>query len=340
MGKINKLILVSCMLFIISGNTQSKQNEQPKFNEGFEGCTQVFVGRVAPLVNNSKANKDTYPICFTGFAVKYSGVSKTGLFSAEYVTYESLQKARLLSREDTFHEESRIPEKHRALLDDYRGSGYDRGHLAPNGNRYSRVDQYESFSLANIIPQAPKNNQEQWRNIEEATRTIVTKSKQPVYTVTGPLYLDKKVKKIGKNGVLIPTHIYKVVYYPTLNVASAYVSVNDNVARTETTSIMQLQKYSGITFFPAINNVNMLNQRFDLPLSANAAYKLREFKPLYSDSNIFNIMPDYSIASPYVNQKNTKEIQNISVTKTKEILDKQYQRALKESQKAINGIFK
>ena len=337
--KTKTFVAVSCIL-LLPAVAQSKQTQPLKINAGFERCTQVFMGKVAPIIMNPKANVNTYPICFTGFALNYSGVSKTALFSAEFITHESLQKAKQISREDSFHEESRIPEKHRSLLTDYRGSGYDRGHLAPNGNRYSRVDQHESFSLVNIVPQAPKNNQEQWRNLEEATRTMVTKSKQPVYIITGPLHLDKKVKKLGKSGVLIPTHIYKVVYYPTLNVASAYVSVNDNIAKTDVTSVMQLQKYSGITFFPAMRNVNLLNQRFALPLSANAAYKMREFKTLYGDSNIFEVMPDYSIASPYNTQKKQNErSQNNELNKARAAIDKEYQKAIKSSQKAIIGIF-
>lgn len=112
---------------------------------------------------------------FSNFAVNYSGVSKTALWSAEYVTPESLRKAKNVSREDTFHEETRLPSKVRSLLTDYQRSGYDRGHLVPSANSPSRIDQNQTFSLANIIPQSPKANQENWRKIEEGVRTMVTK---------------------------------------------------------------------------------------------------------------------------------------------------------------------
>lgn len=65
----------------------------------------------------------------------YSGVSKTPLWVAEYLNPQRLSTK--IKREDNFHEESRVAERHRALLSDYRGSGYDRGHMAPNGDMSS-----------------------------------------------------------------------------------------------------------------------------------------------------------------------------------------------------------
>lgn len=334
-------LYLACILTTIPMNSYSKKIEPLKLNKGFERCSQVFQGKVAPLIMNPKISKDTYQICFKEFAVSYSGVSKTGLFSAEFITFESLQKAKKIKREDSFHEESRIPEKHRSLLSDYRGSGYDRGHLAASGNKSDRADQYESFSLANIIPQAPKNNQDKWRNLEEATRTIVTKTRLPVYTITGSLFLNKRTKKIGK-GVLVPSHIYKVVYYPALGVASAYVSVNDNIAQTDIVTVMELQKYSHITFFPAINNISLLNKRYALPLSANAAYKMKNFVLMNSsNTNIFEIMPDNSI-SPLKTNNKASDNEKIIRQQQKKImaeLNKEYEKSIKQTTSVIKSVF-
>ena len=103
----------------------------------------------------------------------YSGISKTPLWSAEHLNAERLSVK--IKREDNFHEETRVAQRHRALLSDYRGSGYDRGHMAPNGDMPNKESQSDSFSLSNMVPQAPKNNQEVWRKLEEATRAIATK---------------------------------------------------------------------------------------------------------------------------------------------------------------------
>ncbi len=141
----------------------------------------------------------------------YSGVSKTPLWVAEALTPARLSQR--IPREDNFHEEPRVKAEHRATLLDYRGSGYDRGHMAPNADMTNLAAQFDSFSLANMVPQAPKNNQQVWRELEEATRAVVTKQKQDVYVITGPSFNAKRLKTIGQ-GVIVPTAVYKAVYMP------------------------------------------------------------------------------------------------------------------------------
>lgn len=268
-------------------------------------CKQFFYKNFAPILNNKKLSKDNHEVCFSNFAVNYSGVSKTALWSAEYVTPESLSRAKKVSREDTFHEETRLPSKVRSLLTDYQRSGYDRGHLVPSANSPSRIDQNQTFSLANIIPQSPKANQENWRKIEEGVRTMVTKYRQPSYVITGPLYLSKRVTKIGK-GVLVPSHTYKVVFFPDRGVMSAYVTVNDNIAKTDVVSVAQLQEKSGIVFFPNLQGSKIISQRMKLPLSANAAYKAWDIPVINGQSQIFDVMPDPD-ALPAVAKKGAQD---------------------------------
>lgn len=272
---------------------------------GFSHCSSLFFEGYAPIISNQKLSKNLYPLCSSSFAVNYSGVSKTALWSAEYTTPEVLRQAKQISRDDEFHEETRIPVKVRSLLSDFRGSGYDRGHLSPSASRPTKLDQYQSFSLSNIIPQAQKNNQNQWRNAEEAVRTLITKRRESAYVITGPLFLGPKVPKLG-SGVLVPSHVYKVVFFPSSKVMSAYVSVNDDIATTDVVSVAQLQQVSGLVFFPSLNGSPVVARRYALPLSANAAYKMSNFTTKAGSSAIFEIMPDPS-ARPEQGRKNNQK---------------------------------
>lgn len=228
-------------------------------------CSQSFYGGVYPEFTNPKLSNNTQALCMDGFAVMYSGVSRTPLWSAEYLDRKRLQQAKQIDREDSFHEESRLPKSMRAKLSDYSGSGYDRGHLAPNGNMANRSQQYDSFSLANIAPQSPRNNRYIWRNIESATRYL-TQQYGEVYTITGVAFTDKKTKQLADR-VLVPSHFFKAVYIPASNQAGVYYAPNDESERIEVISLDELTAKIGIDVLPVLD-AQTKAQAFDLPLKA------------------------------------------------------------------------
>ena len=236
-------------------------------------CSQSFYGGVYPEFTNPKLSNNTQALCMDGFAVMYSGVSRTPLWSAEYLDRKRLQQAKEIDREDSFHEESRLPKSMRAKLSDYSGSGYDRGHLAPNGNMANRSQQYDSFSLANIAPQSPRNNRYIWRNIESATRYL-TQQYGEVYTVTGVAFTDKKTKQLADR-VLVPSHFFKAVYIPASNQAGVYYAPNDESERIEVISVDELTAKIGIDVLPVLD-AQTKAQAFDLPLKAGDSSDLPE----------------------------------------------------------------
>ncbi|SLJ85844.1 DNA/RNA non-specific endonuclease [Psychrobacter sp. DAB_AL43B] len=236
--------------------------------DDFIQCSQSFYGGVYPEFTNTKLSNNTQALCMDGFAVMYSGVSRTPLWSAEYLTRKRLQQAKQIDREDSFHEESRLPQSMRAKLSDYSGSGYDRGHLAPNGDMANRSQQYDSFSLANIAPQSPRNNRYIWRNIESATRYL-TQQYGEVYTVTGVAFTDKKTKQLAER-VLVPSHFFKAVYIPASNQAGVYFAPNDESERIEIISIDELTAKIGIDVLPVLD-AKTKSQAFNLPLKAGEA---------------------------------------------------------------------
>ncbi|KAM4746372.1 endonuclease G, mitochondrial isoform 1-T1 [Anableps anableps] len=119
-----------------------------------------------------------------------------------------------------FKEDDSVHVFHRATNADYRGSGFDRGHLAAAANhKWSQKAMEDTFYLSNIAPQNPNLNQNTWNNLEKLCRSL-TKHYLNVYVCTGPLYLPRqendgklyvRYQVIGRNHVAVPTHFFKVL---------------------------------------------------------------------------------------------------------------------------------
>lgn len=60
--------------------------------------------------------------------------------------------------------------------------------MAPAADMSTVEGMAQCFSLANMIPQAPKNNQKAWSSIEKATRKYIKRADGDVYVITGPVF--------------------------------------------------------------------------------------------------------------------------------------------------------
>jgi len=97
-----------------------------------------------------------------------------------------------------------------ASLADYRGSGFDRGHLCPAAvNKWSASAMSESFYMSNMSPQWPGFNRGIWKRLESQVRTWAYKNDK-IYVVSGPI-LRPGLSKIGRNGVSVPESYYKAI---------------------------------------------------------------------------------------------------------------------------------
>jgi endonuclease G len=215
-----------------------------------ETCPQHFAGGEAPAFINDKLAARTIALCFEAFAIMHSGLSRTPLWAAELITPESIAAARRVKRKNRFHAEPRLPASDRAELRDYARSGFDRGHMIAAANMPTKKAQYESFSLANIVPQHPDNNQGVWSGLEEATRALALR-RGALYVITGPLFEGKTLQRLNSR-VLVPTHVFKAIYDPARNAAAAYISENREGAGYHTISIEALENRLGINLFPAM----------------------------------------------------------------------------------------
>ncbi len=225
-------------------------------------CPQHFLSGEAPDLVTPALAAQTHELCYTGFGILHSGLTRTPLWSAEHLTRDRVDAARGLERHNTFHAEPRLPAEERAELADYARSGYDRGHMAPSGDMPDAASQNESFSLANMIPQNPDNNRNLWEGIEAAVRDLV-RAEGELYVVTGPLFQGETLQRLHGR-VLVPTAIFKAIYDPTRHQAAAYVVPNIEGNQWQAVSLAQLEEMSGLDVFPSLPQ-SVKDSRMALP---------------------------------------------------------------------------
>jgi len=125
---------------------------------------------------------------------------------------------------EPFAEDPKDPPHMRSTLNDYKGSGFDRGHMVAAGDiKFSQKALDETFFLSNISPQVGVGfNRGYWERLERWCRGLVNKNEfSDVFVITGPLYIPSK-ESDGKfymhhqvlsngQGVHVPTHFFKVI---------------------------------------------------------------------------------------------------------------------------------
>ncbi|MEJ0022316.1 MAG: DNA/RNA non-specific endonuclease [Alphaproteobacteria bacterium] len=224
-------------------------------------CQDQYLKGAAPRPAFSLSLSTTRELCYDDFAVLHSGAARTPFYSAEHLTAANVRAARQTERVDVFHEESFLPPTQRAALKDYTRSGYDRGHMAPSGDMPNSTAQAQSFTLANMAPQAPALNRGLWEEIEETARGMAERDGD-VYIVTGPLYANDVTKLNGR--VAVPSGFFKAIYSERSHQVGAYVAANVANASVETISLAQLRDRSGFDVFPTLP-ANVKTQPADLP---------------------------------------------------------------------------
>jgi len=216
----------------------------------FSNCPEHFAGGLPPVVYVQTADA-ARTLCLDGFAILYSTQSKTAVYAAERITPRSLADAKKIKRTGRFYEEARLPSAHRARLADYKGSGFDRGHLFPAGNASTPESMAQSFSLANMVPQDPTNNRGPWaKSVETAVRKYVERSRREVFVLTGPIY-EESIRTIGSSKVWVPSKLFKFVYDPEANKAWGYVLENNESAKVKgVLPYEEMVRATGIEFLP------------------------------------------------------------------------------------------
>jgi DNA/RNA endonuclease G (NUC1) len=156
--------------------------------------------------------------------------------------------------------------QHAVVLNDYKGSCFDRGHQVPSADRTSSVENNEmTFVLSNMVPQTHYLNRVIWRNFENYARSLVNKQNKKVYVIAGPIY-DEDYGRIGVNhDIPVPSKNFKVLIVMDKN-----QSINDANANTQVIAVVMPNKLkSGKKPFEDVNELchDEIQDGSNLPVS-------------------------------------------------------------------------
>ena len=137
---------------------------------------------------------------------------------------------------------------------DYAGTGYDKGHMAPDGDQsWNQQVEFESFLMTNMTPQAGSLNRGIWKLLETSFRGWVYQQNRPFTAISGAIY-GPQDKTIGR-GVVVPHAFYKIViddetgyvagwYFPHV---APYPNLGNDLTRYRR-SIVQIEQEAGVRF--------------------------------------------------------------------------------------------
>ncbi|WAM47569.1 DNA/RNA non-specific endonuclease [Vreelandella venusta] len=145
--------------------------------------------------------------------------------------------------------------------DSYSGSGYDRGHLAPNyaiAAVHGRNAQVDTFLMSNMTPQRPNLNRQLWQRLEESVMDHFAPRFDRLQVITGPIFpehfMDNAFNRVGF--VEVPEAFYKIIVVPNEEAPLALAFImpqdvrgNESLADYLVT-IDEIESRTGLNFFP------------------------------------------------------------------------------------------
>ncbi len=156
-------------------------------------------------------------------------------------------------REKNFYEDVMV--KGCSSLDDYKYSGFDRGHMVPAGDmKWSAKAMHDCFYLTNMVPQNGSLNSGAWNKLEQKLRDWAKRDKSLV-VVTGVIVTEQDINTtIGENDVVVPGQMYKAILapYATPMRAIAFLYPNKKAQgslKQHAVSIDVIEQLTGIDFF-------------------------------------------------------------------------------------------
>ena len=120
-------------------------------------------------------------------------------------------------RQDDFRPDVTLPAGwYQVLQTDYSGSGFDRGHNCPSGDRTNSIaNNSATFLMTNMMPQAPDNNQGPWEELESYSRTLANAGNEMyIYAAgagQGGVGSNGAANTVATGHVVVPAFTWKII---------------------------------------------------------------------------------------------------------------------------------
>jgi len=195
-------------------------------------------------------------LCRKGYLLAHDPAKKTPIWVVEHLTRDRLQR-KVTGRSEDFRADGDLAQGARSELSDYRGSGYDRGHMAPAGDlTWDEEAMSESFYLSNMVPQVGVgNNRGIWMELEKKVRNWGL-DRGELFVYSGPIYRAEDQETIGKNRVAVPGYLYKVVLDPRKNEVIAVILPNRKLSTEDLpkylVSVREVERETGLHFLSTL----------------------------------------------------------------------------------------
>ncbi|MDE7382106.1 MAG: DNA/RNA non-specific endonuclease [Muribaculaceae bacterium] len=251
-----KIILIICFVAIIGGIflLLADRNRQAHTH----GNSTISNGKVdsgAPHfpdleIVSIPENTPSYLKHYTGFSLSFNPENKT----PNWVGWELLgsETDGAESRSNLFWQDTEV--RNCPTSDDYKRSGFDRGHLCPAADqKWSSEAMTDCFVMTNMAPQDHALNAGAWQTLEKRQRAWA-KRDSAIVIVAGPIYEKSDKKRIGANKVRVPGAFFKVMVAPYLSSPRGIAFVYPNMSapgnmQQYVMTIDEVERITGFDFF-------------------------------------------------------------------------------------------
>lgn len=205
----------------------------------------------------SPSQRGCQMVYHTGFALCYNEEHEQAQWVAYVLTRDEARGGKASRKGMDFDADDAVTTGS-ATKDDYRKSGYDKGHLAPAADmKWSVRAMRESFLLSNASPQVHEFNAGVWEDLERETRELAMRL-GAVNIITGPV-LTEDLPTIGKNKVSVPRYYFKVLLHDSGGTYRALAFLMPNEFRTDpftafAVPVDSVEAVTGLDFFNVLDD--------------------------------------------------------------------------------------